>query len=131
MRLAGRLVAGVVLVVGVLVSLHGPARRLRREVLVERAVEALGDAVDAHLARTGRCPGASMLSGGELARLLVDAGDLAAIPRNPDTGEVFGTVALETDLVFYEPVQDGRGFRLEVLDERGLDVVAVRVGPRR
>jgi hypothetical protein len=118
-----------VLLCGAAALLWVPLSAVRREVLVERAVATFGAALDARLRRTGVCPEVPLSGGGELAQLLLQDGDLAATPCNPDTGLPYGAVDLETDLLFYAPIDGGRGYRLEVLDAEGEAVVAVRVGP--
>ncbi|MBK8980178.1 MAG: hypothetical protein IPM29_30115 [Planctomycetes bacterium] len=130
MKRAGRVAAVALLAACALAVLHGPARALRRQLLADRAVRELGDALDAQLARTGRCPDVPSLGGAELALWLHASGDLPTVPLNPDTGAPFGSVDLETDLLFYEPLPGARGYRLEVLDATGERVVAVRVGMR-
>lgn len=124
-----RALAVTALVALALALLLAPARAVRREVLVDRALNALGDALDRRVARTGAVPAEPLLSGGELARLLREDGDLPEVPRNPDTGRPFGAVDLETDMVFFEATRGG--YRIEVLSADGREVVAVRVGPPR
>ncbi len=125
----GPCLLGWVLVAALLLAvLREPLQRVRREVLVERCLDALDDALVERSKSAGGYPDEPFLSGGELAALLVAGGWLAELPANPDTGLPFGSVDLEPDLVFYDAPPGGDAYRLEVLDVAGERVVASRRG---
>ena len=128
MRRAGRkpmVTAGLVAVFAAVLGMAWlePLRAVKREVLLDRALEALTAGLDAYRVAHGAFPLDAVLAGGELAQRLRTAGALDALPVNPDTGAPYGAVDLEPDHVWYTGDAAGATYLLEAMAPGGERVI--------